>query len=211
MAEKPEKPEKPLFNTFFNENRTYFTLIALFAGLSSYIFSFYNINKNETLLFSIVSLYFFVAFLTFIIYYKTLQYIVDFNPKKIFQKALLFLIISFLMWAIMNLGIYFYSEFYQNFADLSYMSFIVFVYILTSGFVLFIAHKIPSKEGCETLKNILFICLILATIIGISFILSSKKFDSSVYNMYFAAVGTIFMSIIYVKYRILDFKKPINS
>jgi len=134
--------------------------------------------------------------------------VVDFKPQKVFQKALLFLIIALLFWAIFSLGEYFYSEFYENFASLSYTSFLTFVYVLISGLILFIAHKIPSIEGLKTLRNILYVGLISTTFVGILILLSPKNFDSSSVLLYFVVFFTIFMSIIYVYYRMDELKKP---
>ena len=137
--------------------------------------------------------------------------VVDFKPQKVFQKALLFLIIALLFWAIFSLGEYFYSEFYENFASLSYTSFLTFVYVLISGLILFIAHKIPSIEGLKTLRNVLYIGLISTTFVGILILLSPKNFDSLGVLLYFVVFSTIFISIIYVFYRMDELKRPIKK
>lgn len=152
---------------FFDRNKTVFTLIAIFAALAGFLYSFDKTGSDENLVFGVLFLVFMIGFLMLLIFYDvgiSVIELINIKEKNFFISFQLFFIGTFSIFLLM---------FYDSLIEFLYSKYtvwvtwsiiVLFVYILWA-FRSWVILNILKKIGNSTVNFVIAILCHIAIIV----------------------------------------------
>jgi hypothetical protein len=197
----PANEKMAVVYQFFERNKTIFTIIAVFAALAGFLYSFNKTTFDENIVFGILFLVFLIGLLLTLILYDVIIILFALIGQKnpnFFTVFQIFFIGTFTMFLLMffeSLLEYLYSQYTDWLIWLGIATFMYFMMAIGAWSNDFILKKIGNSKKILLLTILCYsIILILILIQIFSLLMSVKPQSSSIINSHIAQM-IFFMGI----------------